>query len=55
MGIIKVIIAFAIIGSLESIIIKDKKDNEEEVRSDKRCFEIAMSILMAAWIMRNGW
>lgn len=50
MGIIKVIIALVIIGSLESIF-----DKKETTTSDRHCFEIAMSILMAAWIIRSGW
>jgi len=48
MGIIKVVFSFVIIGLIEQWTkFKDK--------NDERCFEIAMSILMAAWIVRNGW
>lgn len=48
MGTAKVLIAFTIIGIME-IITKFKDKNDE------RCFEISMSILMAAWILRDGW
>lgn len=48
MGIAKVLIAFTAIGIME-IITKFKDKN------DQRCFEISMSILMAAWILRDGW
>ena len=48
MGMIKVLIAFVLIAILESITNWKHDD-------DKRCFEIAMSILMAAWIARSGW
>lgn len=48
MGMIKFVIAFTIIAIMEAIaMIKDK--------DDRRCFEISMSILMAAWILREGW
>lgn len=48
MGMLKVAIAFVLIGFME-VIVKwpDKKE--------KYCFEISMSILMAGWIMHNGW
>ena len=45
---LKVVIASVIIGVME-MITKFKNDD------DKRCFEIAMSILMTGWIMREGW
>ena len=48
MGILKVAIAFAIIGIMEKITTWPDKN-------EKYCFEIAMSILMAGWIMHNGW
>lgn len=48
MGMIKVFIAFMIIGIMEVITkFKDK--------TDERCFEIAMAILFAGWIFREGW
>lgn len=48
MGTAKVFIAFTVIAIME-IITKFKDKNDE------RCFEISMSILMAAWILRDGW
>ena len=48
MGIVKVLIAFVLIAIMEKI--PDWKENQE-----KYCFEIAMSILMAGWIVRTGW
>ena len=40
--------AFVLIAIMERI--PDWKETQE-----KYCFEIAMSILMAGWIMHNGW
>ena len=48
MGVLKMVVAFVIIGLAESIA--DWNDKNE-----KYCFEIAASILMAGWIMRDGW
>lgn len=48
MGILKVVIAIAIIGGTEAIATW--KDLYEVY-----VFEIAMAILMAAWILREGW
>ena len=48
MGMLKVIIAFTIIGVME-LITKFKDKNDE------RCFEIAMAILMAGWVIHDGW
>lgn len=48
MAILKVIISFIVIGLMENFVkFKDK--------NDERCFEIAMSILMAGWIFHSGW
>ena len=47
MGMAKVFVAFTLIGILE--VIARFKDKDE-----KRCFELSMSILMAAWILRDG-
>lgn len=48
MGLIKVTIAFVVISTLELITkFKDKQD--------ERCFEIAMSILFAGWIISGQW
>ena len=54
MRLLKVFAAMIIIGCLELVIIKDKSKDEKEAKLDKRCFEIAMSILMSAWILRDG-
>ena len=48
MALTKVVIAFTIIGLLERWVKFKDKD-------DERCFEIAMSILMAGWIFQSGW
>ena len=48
MGIIKVLSAFVLIAAMEVIVPWKEKQ-------EKYCFEIAMSILMAGWIMRSGW
>lgn len=48
MGFLKVAIAAIVIGVME--LITEFKDKE-----DRRCFEIAMSILLAGWIVCNGW
>ena len=48
MGMVKVLIAFVLIGIMEKI------PNWKE-KQEKYCFEIAMSILMTGWIMRDGW
>lgn len=48
MGLVKVLIAFVLIAVMEKIT--DWKEKQE-----KYCFEIAMSILMAGWIVRTGW
>lgn len=48
MGILKVVIAIAIIGSTEAIA------NWED-RNEVYIYKIAMAILMAAWILREGW
>lgn len=45
---VKVLIAVVLIGIME--IIPDWKEQQE-----KYCFEISMSILMAGWIMCDGW
>lgn len=48
MGIAKVFIAIMLIGILEMTIeFEDKKDGYS--------FELSMAILMAAWILRDGW
>ncbi len=48
MGMAKVFVAFTLIGILEVIArFKDK--------SEKHTFELSMAILMAAWILRDGW
>ena len=48
MGMVKVLIAVTVIGIMEVIA-------KFEDKNDKRCFEISMSILMAAWILQEGW
>ena len=48
MGMAKVFVAFTLIGILE--VIANFKD-----KSEKRSFELSMAILMAAWILRDGW
>ena len=48
MRLVKVLIAVVLIGIME--IIPDWKEQQE-----KYCFEISMSILMAGWIMCDGW
>ena len=44
---LKVLIAFIVIGSTEALVKWDDKRT-------KYCFEIAMSILMGAWIISGG-
>ena len=44
----KVLIAITVIGIME--IITKFKD-----KSEKHSFELSMAILMAAWILRDGW
>ncbi|MBQ6721545.1 MAG: hypothetical protein IJQ88_05195 [Clostridia bacterium] len=44
---LKVLIAFIVIGSMEALVKWDDKRT-------KYCFEIAMSILMGAWIISGG-
>ena len=48
MGMVKVFIAFTIIAILE--VIANFKDKDE-----KHCFELSMALLMAAWILKEGW
>lgn len=48
MGILKVAISFVLIGVMECIV-------EWPDKKEKYCFEIAMSILMAGWIIHSGW
>ena len=48
MGILKVVTAIVIIGGAEAIA--NWKDRDEVY-----VYEIAMAILMAAWILREGW
>ncbi len=48
MGMIKVLVAFVMIAAAERFT---PWPNDHE----KYCFEISMSILMAGWIMNNGW
>ena len=45
---LKVVIAFVVIGFLEKIAAFNDKN-------EQYCFEISMSILMAGWILHNGW
>ena len=48
MGIVKIVIAFVVISTME--IITKFKD-----KWDERTFEISMSILFAAWIISGAW
>lgn len=47
-GLLKVLVAVVLIAIAEmTAAIKDKQE--------RLCFEITMAILMAGWIMRDGW
>ena len=47
-GLLKVCISIVIIGGMEMSIMKSGKSVND-------WFEIAMSILFGAWILREGW